>query len=820
MKVKKSWYSYILWVLFSIILFTSACIGAIEISQADGSASFIVPLAVIFGGCIVGFCAFIFGFKILDKYLGDKIHLDKMVAGPTVEITLISVISIVAAAIRVVTILQTGNAFENKSVIYEFINGTATASMPTVQSGAFIYAYLLKFVMGFLGFKVSSVIILQTVLQIIGFFLLFYTVKTISGQIGAWVSLLLYAFLPGSYGIIKICTQDILLVDLIFVFILLLALLAKKGKEVKLRENWNVIFYLLLGAFGGFIAYFDYLGLVLIPIAVCVFFSNKPEDKWLKIHEAWFQSLMLFIGFAAAFALLVMNFSFKGVGGSEALSMYFSGFTGLNLNLTILSPNAGYKDCLVLFILGGLWLFEFLRSADDKGFVVISLIFASTLFTFIGCDCSDYIQAANSFWICLSGIAFENLHVFRLREGEEEENLNRKYEKEIKKRAKQNKIAAGKGEKFISLDVSENTKASESTSALSSDNNKGYGIGMKKEQMQTEPVIATQPKLKPITENATETDSMNTTQNNDNVNTGILNSVEDETEVKFADSMRPENTSFEDRSNKPPIAIGYGSYRKKESVHASIESETEQTDDITKSNVAGTAETVRSEAVKEREVKIDNTVTYVRLSSRRGKMFTPVRKADETPSEADSNNQNQDAMRQTATTVSTVKDVNVQPVASAPAPVSAPAQGAPQVTLGVGFSSSYAQSVSYTQRLDLPDEDEEISTPVAEQSINNEETVIKKITRPIMTRDELIDSAQTTASADAGNVIADKNKSVVNADTKQKASVNKPVPGFIKNPLPTPKPHVTKELDYDYTPTEAEMRFDIDDLRGREYYDI
>ena len=44
--------------------------------------------------------------------------------------------------------------------------------------------------------------------------------------------------------------------------------------------------------------------------------------------------------------------------------------------------------------------------------------------------------------------------------------------------------------------------------------------------------------------------------------------------------------------------------------------------------------------------------------------------------------------------------------------------------------------------------------------------------------------------------------------------------GMIKNPLPGPKPHIAKELTYDYIPKPDELDFDITDLKGKDYYDI
>ncbi|MBO6089528.1 MAG: hypothetical protein J6P37_04365 [Lachnospiraceae bacterium] len=44
--------------------------------------------------------------------------------------------------------------------------------------------------------------------------------------------------------------------------------------------------------------------------------------------------------------------------------------------------------------------------------------------------------------------------------------------------------------------------------------------------------------------------------------------------------------------------------------------------------------------------------------------------------------------------------------------------------------------------------------------------------------------------------------------------------GFIKNPLPGPKPHVARELTYDYDFKDEDLDFDITDMKGKDYYDI
>ena len=49
---------------------------------------------------------------------------------------------------------------------------------------------------------------------------------------------------------------------------------------------------------------------------------------------------------------------------------------------------------------------------------------------------------------------------------------------------------------------------------------------------------------------------------------------------------------------------------------------------------------------------------------------------------------------------------------------------------------------------------------------------------------------------------------------------DKSTAGFIKNPLPGPKPHVARELTYDYEFKDDDLEFDITDMKGKDYYDI
>ena len=54
MKLTKTWLSYIIWGLFSIVFFTNIGIAAIEIHQKNNMSDFLIPMVIMYGGTIAG----------------------------------------------------------------------------------------------------------------------------------------------------------------------------------------------------------------------------------------------------------------------------------------------------------------------------------------------------------------------------------------------------------------------------------------------------------------------------------------------------------------------------------------------------------------------------------------------------------------------------------------------------------------------------------------------------------------------------------------------------------------------------------------------
>ena len=121
---------------------------------------------------------------------------------------------------------------------------------------------------------------------------------------------------------------------------------------------------------------------------------------------------------------------------------------------------------------------------------------------------------------------------------------------------------------------------------------------------------------------------------------------------------------------------------------------------------------------------------------------------------------------------------------------------------------------------------EEVS-PASEESIRTETeespaesiTTAEEKTTEEKTPEEKTPEETTAPSEETKE--AAKTETVQTAEeSKEKSSETASAPAQFNNPVPGPKPHVPRELAYDYDPKEEEMDFDITDLDGKDFYDV
>ncbi|MBR3039941.1 MAG: hypothetical protein IKI20_04715 [Lachnospiraceae bacterium] len=247
---------------------------------------------------------------------------------------------------------------------------------------------------------------------------------------------------------------------------------------------------------------------------------------------------------------------------------------------------------------------------------------------------------------------------------------------------------------------------------------------------------------------------------------------------------------------------------------------------------ATTTETAEPEEKKAPKKELPPYVPQKMVLRSRGKMFTPVKKAEVALEN------NPELLTKPMASVNTaelpvVSVSPVEPVAEATTAVATPA-----------FDVKPVENVSVEETKpveNIATEEVKPAENISAESIQPAESIPSEV---IPAQEESAEVVKVVAPAPVSEVkplvaaATEETKTAAEAITQeQKAEETKPVettpekpameekkaeekPSFIKNPLPGPKPHVSRELVFDYELKDDEWDYDLKDISGKEYYDI
>ena len=200
-----------------------------------------------------------------------------------------------------------------------------------------------------------------------------------------------------------------------------------------------------------------------------------------------------------------------------------------------------------------------------------------------------------------------------------------------------------------------------------------------------------------------------------------------------------------------------------------------------------------------------------KMVRRRGKMFSPVKKA-ETPSYE--NNENVEGI---STPIDDLKLKNIalstgQETNKAAETAETAVTTAETVTVQTEAVPEVTETVPAAKEV----------SPASEESIRTEteESPAESITTAEEKTPEEKSPEETTASSEETKEAANTETVQTAEESKEKSSETASAPAQFNNPVPGPKPHVPRELAFDYDPKEEEMDFDITDLDGKDFYDV
>ena len=901
MKLTKTWLSYIVWGFFSIIFFTNIGIAAIEIYIKNEMTDFLMPMLVLYGGTMAGIILLISLYKLFEKYVLPKMSGESSTLHGVGEWISFAMVILVAIAVRAIAIVAATGQPEGTMIFYDYaISGGNGVELSVHNNGSYIYCGLLGFILGFLGHIPSAAMGVQTVIQIMAIVITYFMLKKALGLVPAWISLALLSFLPGSFFAVRTLTPDSLFVLLFSLYMFALVYLCAANREQKIRGKLHILFYVLIGAFAAFLAFYDMSGLIAFVIGIVAFVQSKNEEAWLKIQRPFMQVLFFSISFIFVWLLLVWFMPTGGIeAGPAAVMAYIKSFVPTTgLNLMIMTPHKGQWDSVALFIMAGLWFVGFLRTKHDKGFPYAIMIVFLTLTSFLGIGAYDYTLFSSFLWSILAAIGLSSINDFRKTERDVEIAEKNKENTAKRKEQRERRRAEASGEKSIRLDDVNHQKAMQdpvlnrdkksnidgSAYASATETKKSYGVGRKAEEVQ--PVVS-----EPVADITVS-------------NVSVQNTAEPVTSVYETASQPYENKTVVKKVDRPPLGMTTSypyrdtsgtSYTQPSRSRRSLRTPSKSTftpEDLERiSRYTGvsymTSQIVQPKTEDTYTDIVEDTVTTV--ENMEPVQETPASDAGyielATPSFTETTTVEAVETKEDGEAVETIIETEVMDTVNTPektesAEVTKADAEYQEKDISVDVSEHSENDIqSETTQTDVktetktkvqevpaytvynpsrrhfrypskstftPEELERISQftgvnylqPAVDKLQENSTGKLSDETEKpgnvvenagIPDREKNTTEQNERISKPENNVMA--NRSVVRNITPTKPSdsdddtvhvipITDRKPKMIRNPLPGPKPHVAKELNYDYIPKESEMDFDIKDLKGKDFYDL
>ena len=400
MKVRKTWFSYLLWFLFSCSL--ALLFYFSFTSYLDSFGVFDVKDR----GLIVAECAVVLiSFICLLEWFFAKIHINR---NEKIEkiVTIISFMLIIIFffLIRVVlTPVINENAikdspyFQNAMIL---MNGTINLSVNSVDE---IYTAILSIFCRFLGNRSIAIVSLQMMLQFFSLIFNYIAIRKIGGRFAAIVSSI-------GFTIIPIFLKNVVEVNifslLFFAFTFLLWLLSLyKGilEKFKVRELYSTILSFLIG----YSLYYDniFAAIILIPIIFCIIADFNHIRKILNIVL-----IILFEGIGFILPIIIISYN-KNIEIITFLTKFFEHRFQIMFQFSVMESYINYNYLIILFALCICYIVMFFKTSHDEAhiFILIAIVAFILLNCFHNTEVDSYFYVLTDCFLVVAGTGVRNL---------------------------------------------------------------------------------------------------------------------------------------------------------------------------------------------------------------------------------------------------------------------------------------------------------------------------------------------------------------------------------------------------------------------------
>ncbi len=330
MNMKKTWFSYLLWVLYTMVAGTLLATYLASVSIHTWGLNKYAATALV---CIffAGTAAIWLAGRKIISYILLKISNDKHFRNMW-ECFLTLCLFAASILYRVHYMIHASHIEVEVNTFYEMAKVTDVGVIPNITHGAsYIYTVLLSVIFSFMGNKVIAGVVLQFIFQYLIMLFAYLALRLLIGRTAAFAAILFLAFSSAFVDNLFSLTPEGLYLLLYVVGLWGISLYLNKLKKVGYKTKGSLISLVILGIYIGLISYLDIIGFTLLFIVGIGLILVRKKDK-KEIKAGWQFVLILLTALIAAVAMIALGAYYSNSGFLNTLEVWLRQYHFIQLS--------------------------------------------------------------------------------------------------------------------------------------------------------------------------------------------------------------------------------------------------------------------------------------------------------------------------------------------------------------------------------------------------------------------------------------------------------------------------------------------------------
>ncbi len=464
----KSKFTYFTWVLYLVLLLGTIMVASYGLTEKMGNTGDIMFI----GMGLLGIISFVLAINLIAFVIKKLFPMNGnfSLSNNYTEVILVVFITVLSFMIRFIylanqkgTISGSTNLY-NTAVLMNF-NGIDFAS-----NGERIYTRVISFLFSTFGKKEVIAMYFQVALQVIMVLSLYITLRSLIGMFSGAVATCIFTFIPYIYSNISHIDSEGFVAMFNAVAILFITLGVKYANKPEHNPAQFIGFLVAGGLLGGFSGFLDISGLCLIVLGISLIIWGQRNDEAVTGFNPVILILAFLVTYIAGYVLSYMFLGGSSIGSFvNVIINDFNGYIGgIKMNLYINSPAYATYSAIIIVGFAVIWAERIFNCQRDLGSPFVLYGFLLALLSFLSISSSNLGFFTTYVWCIFASIGIASLsdkslddayEYIREREKARSHALadKRAYKNNIRSKVKAAKIDAS----AASTDISLNSKKDE-----------------------------------------------------------------------------------------------------------------------------------------------------------------------------------------------------------------------------------------------------------------------------------------------------------------------------------------------------------------------